>query len=256
MNNGELGDGYKTLSVCYNGKSLTKAELLLYLYEIIDLRKEADELPKESERNEAEINQIKFLMKRKQVFIPVMKKPTGFAALSKRRMREYQKWLDDAPSREEERKRKEAEEVQRIAGLRERYNEAMNKSFDLMHRMNYVGNKYKELMALNVLAPQYRVNHIPEQLLEYLFSGRAMTLSEALNIYHEEQHRTQMMSLAQQQLAEVKRARQEQMDMAWRQLQVLNEQKELQQQALAAAEDARRSLKNIEFISFIEFMKD
>lgn len=56
MNNGELGDGYKTLSVCYNGKSLTKAELLLYLYEIIDLRKEADELPKESERNEAEIN--------------------------------------------------------------------------------------------------------------------------------------------------------------------------------------------------------
>ena len=256
MNHAELGDGYKTLSVCYNGKSLTKAELLLYLYEIIDLKKEADELPAASKQNEAEINQIKHLMKRKQVFIPVMEKPTGLAALSRRRKREYQQWLDDAPRREEERKRKEAEEDQRIAGLKVRYDAAINKSFDLMHRMNYVGNRYKDLMALNILAPQYRTGDIPAQLLDYLFSGRAMTLSEALNIYHEEQHRMQMMSLAQQQLAEIRKARREQLEMSWRQIQILNEQKELQQQALEAAEDARRSLKNIEFVSFLDFLRN
>lgn len=256
MNDVQLGEGYKTLSVCYNGKSITRAELLLYLFEIIDLRKRADELPRESEQNEVSLNQLKYLMERRKIFMPVMEKPTGFAALSKKRMREYQQWLDDAPKREEERKQKEAEEDQRIADVKRRYDETMNKGFQLINEMHSVGNRYKDLMSLNVLAPQYRINHIPEQLLEYLFSGRAMTLTEAINIYHEEQYRLKMMSLAQQQLNEVKKAREEQLQMAYEQLKVLNEQKELQRQALEAVEATRRSVRNIEFITFLDYISD
>ncbi|MBQ9679175.1 MAG: hypothetical protein IJV48_00620 [Ruminococcus sp.] len=254
MNDVQLGEGFSELSVCYNGKYITKAELILYLYEIIDLKKEADGFPKLIDEHNKELNQLELLMTRRKIFMPVVEKPTGFTALSGKRKREYQQWLNTTDQREKERMRLEAEEDARIAKIKKRREKIMDEDFKMMGRMNYVGNRYKELIALNVIALQYRLDNIPELLLNYLFSGRAMTLSEAINIYHEEMHRMQMMLLSQEQLVEVKRMRREQMDMAWQQMQVLKEQRELQRQALEAAEDAKKAAQGAEFFSFLNLL--
>lgn len=250
----ELGEGFRTLSVCYNGKSITKAELILYLYEIIDLRREADSFPKKIEQNTRESNQLKLLTVRRKIYMPIVEKPKGLAALSGKKKREYQQWLDSAPQREEERKRLEAAEDARIAEIQTRIDKITDDDLKMIGRMNYVGNRYKELMALNIIAPQYRADNIPEFLLDYLFSGRAMTLSEAINIYHEELHRMQMMSLAKEQLLEVKKARREQMNIAWQQMQVLKEQSELQRRALEAAEEAKKAAQGAELFSLINLL--
>ncbi|MBR6413801.1 MAG: hypothetical protein IKS21_04225 [Oscillospiraceae bacterium] len=253
MENG-LTNGFQMLSVCYNGKQITRAELILYLFEITNLKKEVQTLLQKGERGRKEIKALEALEVRQPVYMPVVEKPKGLSLLSRRRKREYQAWLASAPQQEEERRRLEEKESARIAEVKERKNKLIDDGWQEMERAKKLAKKYEELCCLQIIAPQYRKERIPEILLTYLFEGRAMTLSEALNLYHEEEHRMQMLSIAKQQLVEARQAQAMQLELAWQQLEVLNETKKLQQQALDAANEAKSAAKNAEFYSFLNLI--
>lgn len=247
----ELENGYRVMSVCYNGKQLTKAEIILYLHEIIKVKKEIQELSNVNDNVRKEIKALEALMVRQTVYMPVVEKPRGLASLSKKRKQEYQQWLLSEPQREEERARLEAKEDERIAKLKKRVKTLHDESWERTQNGFSLSKKYTELMQLHIIAPEYRKDNIPELLLNYLLGGRASTLAEALNIYHEEEHRMQMLSIAQKQLYEARKAQQAQLDLAWQQMEVLNETKELQRQALETAKDAKRAAENAEFYSLL-----
>ncbi len=256
MKNGTLGEGYNTLSIVYNGKMMTKAELVLYLFDLTDLKREIDDLMYKMSHNDPREDYLKSQLKRREVIMPYMEKPKGLAALSKRKKEEYQRWVNDAPRREEERKRKEAEETARIEGVKKELDAITKEAFARIGRSQEIGKKYTDLLLMHVIAPEYRTDNIPELLLNYLWTGRAHTLTDAINIYHEEKYRLEMRAIAEQQLAEARVAQQRQLDIAWQQMRELKEQRVLQERALEASEEAKKAAKNAEFISYLHFWAD
>lgn len=256
MGNGSLGQGYEIPSIVYNGKMMTKAELVLYLFDLTDMKREIDDLMYKMTHTDPREDYLKSQLKRREYHAPYMEKPKGLAALSKKKKEEYQRWLDDAPKREEERKRKEAEETARIAEVKKELDAINKEGFARIGRAQELGEKYKELLLMHILAPEYRKDNIPEILLQYLWSGRAHTLTDAINLYHEELYRMEMRSIAEQQLKEARAAQQKQLDIAWQQMRELKEQRVLQERALEAAEEAKKAAKSAEFISYVHFWAD
>ncbi|MCD7858488.1 MAG: hypothetical protein LUG55_12035 [Clostridiales bacterium] len=111
-----FGVGFQTISVVYNGREMTKAELIAYFYELTRLQREIEELPKKAQSLSNQMESLKLQKRRKEFTMPQMEPPKGLAALSSRRKREYQRWLDDAPKREEEDEKKKGRRGRKTGG--------------------------------------------------------------------------------------------------------------------------------------------
>lgn len=183
--------------------------------------------------------------------MPTMEKPTGLAALSSRRKREYQEWVSKVDERQAELARKEKEEDNRIKELNKQIKQYRTESFSSLSELKELVDAHGELCQLQIISPDYRDRETLERLLSYLFNCRANTLSEAINVYHEEKHREQMEAMmvkqthiAQQQLQAQREAER---NAQRRQMELLEEQQ------LARAEQARAARKQQSLLEDIRF---
>jgi hypothetical protein len=251
----QMDSGSQPISITYGGEQMTKPELIAYLYEVTRYKKEFEVYEQRKKEREKQIQALATEMQCKRTFpLPYREPPRGLALLSSRKKKEYQRWLDETPKREEEKKRKEEEENKRIAGLREQYNKISGEALQDSGQMLAEAKKFEELMLRQVIAPDYREGDIPQRLLMYLFNGRANTLAEAINVYHDEEYRMEMKMLAIQQQEEAKAAMQRQLSIAWQQLETQREQAENLAAIAKSSEETRKAAKDAEFWLWLDYI--
>ena len=196
-------------------------------------------------------------MQRKTISFPVVTKPTGLAALSGRKRREYDDWVAAAPQREEKRKRFEQEEDRRIEGLKAELAELEEKHRQVAVLTQQVLDRLNSLKAMQVVAPEYLVSPVPEMLSHYLHTGRAADMSQALNLYHTEQYRAQSLAIQRSQLDQIRTMVAHQQMVMWQQEEQHRERMEAMAQSAAAVTSElagiRRSAENIAFYEALRF---
>lgn len=243
------------ISITYSGEQMTKPEIVAYLYEVVKYKKEFELYEQRKNERDKKINTLEMQIQCKKTFpLPYKSPPSGFARLSSRKKIEYQRWLDDAPKREEEKRQKEEEENKRIEGLKSQYDKLTDEALEDSVQMVEKANKFKELMLRQVIAPDYRDGDIPQLLLMYLFNGRANTLTEAINVYHEEMHRLEMKTIAEQQQREARKALQHQIDLAWQNMEIQREQAETLAEIAKSSEETKNAAKNAEFLLWLDYI--
>lgn len=252
-------------SVAYNGTQISKIDLINYLYELVDLKKKIEEYKKQGELRYQQQEQLTQDLQRRYFRMPPdVQKPCGLGRLSAKKRREYQAWLAAAPQRERERQRLIEEEDRRIAETKEKIDQLIYEGFADTEQMKRLCDQYTALLQRHIIPPDYRTGNIPQQLLTYLFNGRTHTLTDAINLYHEELHRSNMQQIAQKQQMQAERAYSEQKSMAWQQMQMQiqmhNQQLQLQRQQLDKLEEiteeveaTRRAAEGIKFYAEMEY---
>lgn len=244
--------GYMIESVVYNGDIMSKIDVMIYLRDTIALKKEIDKCMQNVEVRDERLRILEIERKRRTITMPPpMQKPTGFAALFSANQRAYEKWLSEAPEREKERLRLEEEEEQRVTKLKKEYSSLQDENFAELGYAHKLVKQYTEQMQRQIIAPNYRDVHILETLLLYLFNNRAQTLTDAINLYHEEQHRLTMQNLAEQQRRQIEIAREEQMRLAWQQME---SQREQLQQIAKSAKEAEEAAKQAKYYAELDFL--
>ncbi len=163
-----------------------------------------------------------------------MPKPTGMDLFGKKR-KAYEEWLAQAPQREARRKKAEEAEDARLAKIGRELSEA-KENYEVMHRCGpLLLELCKKLNYMHVIAPDYRKSPTPEILSHYLRTNRANTLQEAVNLYHEEQFRKEILELQSKQLKELRHA-------ASLQQTALRRQQEQHAREMAAIRDAQQNI--------------
>ncbi len=260
VKNAETATIANAVSVTYNGDTMTKRELIAYLNTVIKTKEKIDEIARRNDflrtRNDALGNE-----QRRRAAPPgeIVMKPTGLAALSKRKKKEYEAWLSRAEERKNERLLWEKKEDERLASLQEEINRNNNEIFSNLNTMWELAEQYKKLVFMHVIAPEYREDSIIEKLLSYLLSSRAQTLAEALNIYHEELYRESMLNLQKEKIRQEEKS-QQRMEVALQSM--LRQQAKAQQEYMEAhtaqmrelAEEARQTRKAAERLEFWEMI--
>lgn len=245
----------QNMSTVYNGGQMSKSELMAYLYEVTKYKKEFESYELRKKEREKQLQNLEVQTQCRRTF-PVEYKmpPSGLERFSSKKKMEYQRWLDDTPKREAKRQQQEKEEDERIAMLKKQYSELQSEALNDVARMNGLAKKFEELMLCHVIAPDYRGGDIPQMLLMYLFNGRANTLAEAINIYHEEMYRLEMKAIAEQQRKDAYIARQRQLDLAWNQLELQREQAQQLATIAKASEETKDAVKNVEFWTWLDYI--
>lgn len=248
---GGKAQGMLTRSVVYNGEIMTKIEVLLYLRDASDMKREINERLAALEECERQKRAAEKEMQRRPIqALPEMEKPTGLAALMPGRKQEYERWLRDAPWREEERVRREAEEDRRVEAAKRRYSELSDQCWTDTLAARELSGRYKAHMLRQVIHPDYRKDGVPEMLFLYLMNGRAQTLTEAQNLYHEEQYRSAMLSQMQEQTRQIERARIEQQRAA---REMMEMQRERMDHIAHLMEETRDAAKDAKFYAELNF---
>lgn len=234
--------GLNTISIVYNGDTMTKIEVMLYLANVIRISKEFHEFMARRDEYNKKIDAVKSQMKRRTYYVSEMSEPVGLERLFPSRMRAYKQWLADEPKRKKEKKKFEKSEDKRIADLQNKVKELeQERNEDYKENYHWAGDFERE-MTRHIIAPEYRKDGVPEILLFYLFNGRAQTLTDAINLYHQELHWSKMEDIAKEQSRQAQAAyyRQESMllEQAQMQREQLQEMQNTADQALAAAKSA------------------
>lgn len=244
------------ISIAYSGAQMTKMEVMAFLYEAARYQKEFKQYEGRKAERDKRLQTLEVQVKGRRTFPKEtpMQPPSGLARFSSRKQREYQTWLAEAPMREKTRQRKEAEEAARIEGLQKQYSDLQSEALEDAVNMNVLAAEYKDLLAKQVIAPDYQKFDVPEMLLMYLFNARANTLAEAINIYHEEMYRMEMRSLAEQQRQEARAAQRRQAALAMQQLEAQREQAAHLLEAEKSAKAARAAAENAELLAWIDLL--
>lgn len=252
------------ISIAYSGAQMTKMEVMAFLYEAARYQKEFKQYEGRKAERDKRLQTLEVQVKGRRTFPKEtpMQPPSELPRFSTRRrreyqarqQREYQTWLAEAPMREEARQRKQAEEDARIEGLKKQYSDLQSEALEDAVNMNVLAAEYKDLLAKQVIAPDYQKFDVPEMLLMYLFNARANTLAEAINIYHEEMYRMEMRSLAEQQRQEARAAQRRQAALAMQQLEAQREQAAHLLEAEKSAKAARAAAENAEMLAWIDLL--
>lgn len=238
-------------STVYNGDTMTKLEVMEYLCEMAMFWKEFDQYEEQRRKIRAKMDANLMQQKRRSFPLVERERPTGLAALSPRKRREYEYWLSKVDERKREKERLEAEEDVRIETLCKQWRE-----LELEHNAVYVKEQkltedFKELCFRHILAPDYRKRGIPELLLCYLYNGRAHTLTDAINLYHQELHWGKMEEIAKDQARQVQAS-------LYYQEQTLREQvaeeRVWRQEISEAMDDTRRAAQEAKFYAELSLL--
>lgn len=249
-----LGNGFLIPSVVYNGQTMTKAELIMYLGELLDTKGVLEQIDQEQKLLKKEQDKLSHQCKRKQMVMPIMPKPTGLAALSARKKREYEYWLNNADQREAEKKRFDEEEDKRIQLVEQKKDEVTNNIFKNIGKIHELVEHYQEMILRQIIPPDYRKGEIMTLLMDYLLNGRANTLTDALNLYHAEVHYGNMERLAAEKIQEDKKAYHYMRALAEEQIRIQeNNAEKLQKigEDIEAAKDAVESAKTLLWSDYI-----
>lgn len=248
------------VSVTYSGTTMTKKQLMLYLNSIIQIKRQIDECSDRMNmlrsKNAALSNETK---RRCPPDEPFMHKPSGLAALSKKKKKEYEDWLAKEDERKQTRLQWNLNENQRMQMVREEIERNDDEIFSKLNSMREQIEKYKELMQMHIIAPEYREENIVEKLLSYLMCSRAQTLTEALNVYHEEAYRDNMLNLQKEKNRLEEKTR---LEMSYQIQNMMRQQAELQREYMQAhaeqmrelTEEAKRTRRAAEMVEFLELV--
>lgn len=191
-------------SYAYNGDTMTKLEVMQYLCSLTKKQKEFEETQKRSKLRSQRRHSLSQGLNRKTFDFPVMEKPTGF--FNRKKELEYRSWLANAPAREARKAQLEAQEDARIAADKQEIQRLNQENDEDYARAKILVEEIKTLFQRQILPPGYRMDNIPGILLFYLFNCRANTLTEAINLYHQELHCQKMEDIAAEQLEMAKRS--------------------------------------------------
>ena len=237
----------------YCGAMMTKPGLLMWLNDFILAYAAVEMFSKYTDES---LGRKLYLERQKErrPLPPVyeMPPPTGFDLFGRKR-REYENWLAQAPQREARRRQAAEAEELRIAKAEEELSE-LNKKREIMHNCGpLLLELCKKLNYMHVIAPDYRKTPVPEILANYLRANRANTLQEAVNLYHEEEFRREMLNLQKQQIIELRRAASlQQTALRRQQEQRAREKAAIQEYQQAATEELRGIRNAVDWIAFYE----
>lgn len=246
-----MPNGLETVSIAYNGHEMTKLEVMTYLDKLITAYEKAT---RGFEKTRDEINarreKLYIDLKRRTYYEPVVEKPTGLAALSGKKRRAYDRWLLEAPKRAKEKADFEAAEDRRIAPISKELDEVEQQLDQCYDQAKADAQEFADLCAQHIIAPAYRKDDIPKILFLYLYNGRAHTLQDAINLYHQELHNQKMEDIAREQAAQARADH-------YAEMQAIQAAAREHAEALDAihseAAAARRSIENIEFTADMMF---
>ncbi len=237
----------------YNGDMWTKVDLIQYIDKAIKLQVQFEARMETLHEHYDRQEFIRSQKKRRTISFPVVEKPTGLASLSRSKNKRYEKWLSEAPQREQELKSFEEKENNRIGELVKE-----EEALDLLvaNERNYLfklTEEFKNHMLRQIIPPDYRNNDILRLLLSYLMDNRAHTLTDAINLYHQEKHWKSLENIAAQQKNEIRRAREEQealmREQIWQQAEHMREMQ-------SAANATKRAAEGAEFWLMMNYFKD
>ena len=105
-----MESNFSIQSYTNSGEVITKRELLMYFSKVLHALNDFQHAMERKNERYPKIKAAEIEMKRR-TFVPEYREPPrGFASLSIKRRRAYQRWLEDAPQREREMALKEIEE--------------------------------------------------------------------------------------------------------------------------------------------------
>ena len=248
------------MSVDYSGRYISKIDLMLYINNLLRILDQFDKLDLECSQRRAKADILMEEANRRKFTMPVMEKPNGFAALSRKKVRVYEEWLSHEEERKAELALKEKQEDERIASLQKDINKLHNECFAIITAQQELSEMHKRECEKQIIAPDYRDRGTLAKLLSYLFNGRANTLAEALNLFHLEQHQAimeqnaiQQTRVAQAQLIAQRQAEESQMRM---QMNMLDEQRRLREDQNRAMQKIANKLDDIRFYEEMQFLQN
>lgn len=244
----------------YNGEMWRKIDLMIYIETAINLKAQAMAYFETSSQRQERQEFLTQNMTRKKLTYPVVEKPVGLAALSGTRRRKYEQWLAAAPEREAEQRRFEEREDIRIAKLQKEWKAIQLISDHERETARVVVNEYTDHMLRQVIPPDYREDEAMRLLLYYLQNNRAHNLTDAINLYHQEQHWRKMEEIADQQRRDIVLAQQQQQRLLREQLMMQREMMEREAEHMRAVESevtaARRAAESADFWLMMNYLKE
>lgn len=272
-----IGADNLPMSVCYNGSYICKTDLMIYINNLLRMNRLFDHMRADNKKRDTRIEGLKALTKRKQFYLPTRsapQKPTGLSALSSSKRQKYEKelwdynlWVSQEGDRRAILAQQEKEEDDRITNIYQEINQIRDEQFATINAMAELTELHRQEYEKQIISPDYRDPEILELLLSYLFNNRANTLTEAINLYHEEMHRRQVEQMLNKQsrFAELQLKTQQQMarDNMRAQLALIEEQRVTRQQQaqqaqlqLNAINEAKSVMKDIRFYEQMLYLQN
>ena len=240
-----------------NGKLMTKKELLLYLAEVLHILDEIRDSAARIEIRSLLIDAAIIEKNRKTFHVPCMEPPTGINSLLPWKRKEYQRWVSDAPKRKAEINRKEAAEDIRVNEVVEKLRilrEEQNNDTELFQASE---QNLKNILSMNVVPKDYVTYNSLVKIARYLVSDRAHSLTDAINLYHQELHWNKMECMAREQMEQTA-AHQKRMEIEQRR----NAQKMQQMHSEYVTEmrekinDAKQAAEDAKFYAELNFLRN
>jgi len=150
-------------------------------------------------------------------------------------------WVARAPEREKAKAEFDKKERERMAPYTLKLSELADKRLSRSFEAQKLVQEYESLLVLDYLAQDYRKNDVPFILLCYFINGRANTLTEAVNLFHQESHQMRLEELQHQQMESARRAHER----------MLAEQRSANRELNAKADEAVSAAKSAEFNSML-----
>lgn len=246
------------ISIDYCGRPINKLDLMLYLNTMIRIQEQIDKMTADNRERRIRADGLLATTERRKFYLPTKEKPTGLSALSRKKKQEYQEWLSKANEREAELRRKEQEEDNRIASIHKEIEQLNKESFATINAMYELADMFEVECKKQIIAPDYRDKETLKKLLGYLYNGRANTLAEALNLFHEDKHREEIIGIMDEQTRIARAQYVSQQKAAEQQLRaqmaILEEQQLMRAQAERTQQSLDSAVSTLKDIRFYEQM--
>ena len=250
-----MDSSFEITSIASNGSVISKRELLTYLANIIRPLNEFKEAMDRKKEREPMIGALVLDSKRREFPIYPMLPPRGIAALSRKRRREYQKWVEEAPHREAHQREENAKEDKRVATVEKELLRLREEQQEDTRIAREARERYERLIAQDIIPREYCAPVPLMSIAKILLCSRAHTLTDAINIYCQDQHWRNMETIAQEQKQELLNAQyrleaQQMEQMA----QMQRMQREHNRQVQETLDETRRAAQDAKFYSEMNFL--
>ena len=244
-----------TTSVLTDGTTITKKELLEFFVQYLQAMDSYNDATARIKSSDTKIAALEMDSKRRTFPIAHKEPPRGLAALSLKEKRAYQRWLDTAAEREAEQKEKERAEELRLKEVGQQLL-ALRQQREQDALMAETAKKDLDMISgTGILPHAYLQPQIVIMLAKFFVTNRAHTLTEAINLYHQELHWQQMNDMQKQQMYEnaaAHRALAAQNQMYARQ--IITEQREAAAELRDSLDDIKRSVNEVKFYAEMDYL--
>ena len=244
-----------TTSILTNGTTITKKELLEFFVQYLQAMDNYNDATARIKSADIRIAALEMDSKRRTFPIARKEPPHGLAALSLKEKRAYQRWLDAAPEREAEQREKERAEDLRLKEVEQQLLTLKQQREQDALIADTSKNDLDVISGSGILPRAYLQPQIVIMLAKLFVTNRAHTLTDAINLYHQEMHWQEMSNMQKQQMEEnaaAHRVLAAQNQMYARQ--ILAEQRETAAELRDSLDDIKRSVNEVKFYAEMEYL--